>query len=159
MIKDFTQIELGDYFGFLKSGLSRLLSQQDIGLPVLISGNIKSGRFNFDNLKYWYLNDPQGANTNNYILEKGDILLCFINSLEQIGKLAIFNGYERPCIYTTNLFRIKAKPEFDSYFLYYLLSSQLVQSEIKAITKPAVNQASFTTVEFQKIKVPFIYSR
>jgi type I restriction enzyme S subunit len=156
MIKDFTPIELGDYFGFLKSGLSRLLSQQDIGLPVLISGNIKSGRFNFDSLKYWYLNDPQGANTNNYILEKGDILLCFINSLEQIGKLAIFNGYERPCIYTTNLFRIKAKPEFDSYFLYYLLSSQLVQSEIKAITKPAVNQASFTTVEFQKIKVPFI---
>ncbi|MEY8847630.1 restriction endonuclease subunit S [Psychroserpens sp. XS_ASV72] len=156
MSSGFKEVELGSYFALLKSGLSRLLSQQDIGIPVLISGNIKNNRFDYSDLKYWYVRDPQGADTSKYLLDVGDILLCFINSIEQIGKLAIFKGYERPCIYTTNLFRIKAKSEIDSSFLYYLLSSRIVQDEIKAITKPAVNQASFTVGDFQKLKVPFV---
>ena len=154
--KEWEAKSIEDYTSLLKSGLSRLLSQQDIGIPVLISGNIQDGKLDFTDLKYWYVNDPQGANTNNYILNEGDILLCFINSIEQIGKLAIFEGFHKPCIYTTNLFRIKAKERFDSIFLYYLLSSEVVQNEIKLITKPAVNQASFTTKDFLKIPVPLV---
>jgi type I restriction enzyme S subunit len=145
-----------EYIGMLKSGLSRLLSQQDIGIPVLISGNIQNGKVDFSDLRYWHLKDPQGAKIENYILNPGDILLCFINSVEQIGKLAIFNGFERSCIYTTNLFRIVPNHFALSEFLYYLLSSFIVQNEIQLITKPAVNQASFTTKDFLKIRIPFI---
>ncbi|MDZ7848132.1 MAG: restriction endonuclease subunit S [Owenweeksia sp.] len=107
-------------------------------------------------LRYWYREDPQGANVDDYCLDKGDILLCFINSVDQIGKLAIFEGFHRECIYTTNLFRIKGQDIHDSKFLYYLLSSNLVQHQIKLITKPAVNQASFTTKDFLKVPVPLI---
>ncbi len=156
--KEWEVEELGTYISLLKSGLSRLLSHQDIGLPVLISGNIQNEKLDLSNLKYWYKNDPQGANTENYFLEKGDILLCFINSMDQIGKLAYFEGYTRDCIYTTNLFRIKSSDSENSKFLYYLLSSRIVQSEIKSIVKPAVNQASFTTKDFIKINVPLINS-
>ena len=154
--KDWEAETVESYTGLLKSGLSRLLSQQDIGIPVLISGNIQNGQLDFNDMKYWYLNDPQGANTNNYVLDKGDILLCFINSIEQIGKLAIFEGFSRPCIYTTNLFRIKSKEQYDAKFLFFLLGSEVVQNEVKLITKPAVNQASFTTKDFLKIPVPLI---
>ncbi|KHE92041.1 MAG: restriction endonuclease subunit S [Candidatus Scalindua rubra] len=154
--KEWEVERLDNYFGLLRSGLSRLLSEQDIGLPVLISGNIQENKIDFSCLRYWYENDPQGADTSAYVLQNGDILLCFINSIDQIGKVAIYEGYFRPCIYTTNLFRIKASEIVKPKFLYYLLSSNIVQNEIKAIVKPAVNQASFTTKDFCKIPVPII---
>ncbi|MFT4765760.1 MAG: type I restriction enzyme S subunit [Oleispira sp.] len=144
---------VADYVAILKSGLSRRIQAQDIGVPVLISGNIKENRLDVSELKYWYLNDPQGARVENYYLDNGDILLCFINSPDQIGKLCIYQDIGRPVIYTTNLFRIKCKPNHDSVFLYYLLASDYIQYWIKRITKPAVNQASFTTGDFLGIPV------
>lgn len=154
--REWGEDKLDYYFDFLRSGLSRLLSEQDIGIPVLISGNIQENKLDFSSLKYWYVNDPQGADTNSYVLSDGDILLCFINSIDQIGKVAIFENYFRPCIYTTNLFRIKPSVKAKPKFLYYLMCSGIVQNEIKAILKPAVNQASFTTKDFCKIPVPNI---
>ena len=65
----------------MKSGLSRRIVAEDIGVPVLISGNIQDDKLDISELKYWYRDDPQGANVSNYILKEGDILLCFINSL------------------------------------------------------------------------------
>jgi type I restriction enzyme S subunit len=144
------------YVGYLKSGLSRLLSDEDIGIPVIISGNIQESRFDFSNLKYWYLEDPQGADTNAYKLNVGDILICFINSLDQIGKSAIFEGFKRDVIYTTNLLRMQATKDTNSRFLFYLLNSSITQNELHTIVKPAVNQASFTTKDFLKIPVPLV---
>lgn len=157
--KEWEDSSLGDYISFLKSGLSRLLSEQDIGIPVLISGNIQNYEMDFSSLKYWFEVDTQGANVKDYILDKNDILLCFINSLEQIGKAALFKGYWRDCIYTTNLFRIKANGHTDPYFLFQLLVSEKIQREIKLISKPAVNQASFTTGDFLGLRVPLIDSQ
>ena len=137
----------------MKSGLSRRIVSEDIGIPVIISGNIQEGRLDSKDLKYWYRNDPQGANTDNYILDEGDILLCFINSLSQIGKVCIFKNLEREAIYTTNLFRIVPNKEVDNRYLYYVLSSNKIQQKILQITKPAVNQASFTKEDFLRIKI------
>lgn len=142
-----------DLINLMKSGLSRKIVSDDIGVPVLISGNIQDDKLDFSELKYWYKDDPQGANVSNYILNDGDILLCFINSLSQIGKCCIYENIGRETIYTTNLFRIVAKPEVCNEFLYYLICSDYIQSKINKITKPAVNQASFTKEDFLKIKV------
>lgn len=147
---------LDEYVSFLRSGLSRLLSDEDIGIPVIISGNIQDSRFDFSNLKYWYLDDPQGADTNSFKLTVGDILICFINSLDQIGKSAIFKGFKREVIYTTNLLRMQSSKNTNSIFLFYLLNSSIIQNELHTIVKPAVNQASFTTKDFLKIPAPLV---
>jgi type I restriction enzyme, S subunit len=147
---------LKDYVAFLKSGLSRRIVDQDIGIPVLTSSNIQYNEFDATHLKYWYIQDPQGAKTENYVLDDGDILLCFINSVDQIGKVCVFTDIGRPCIYTTNLFRIKSGLNVNQKFLYLLLSSSQVQKSIKLITKPAINQASFTTGDFLRLDVPVI---
>ena len=137
----------------MKSGLSRRLEAQDIGIPVLTSANIQNNRLVADELKYWYLDDPQGANVGDYVLNDGDILLCFINSLAQIGKPCIFRDLGRPVIYTTNIFRIVASKECDSEFTFYLLSSTSFQEALQLVAKPAVNQASFTKPDFFQISV------
>ena len=139
----------------VKSGLSRRLQAQDIGLPVLTSGNIQNNSLVTDDLKYWYTIDPQGANTENYVLDDGDILLCFINSLSQIGKPCVFRDIGRPVIYTTNIFRIVVGKLCVPEFLYYLFSTTDFQDALQLIVKPAINQSSFTKTDFLRICVPF----
>ena len=137
----------------IKSGLSRKLSQKDIGLPIINSGNITKDGLDTTKLKYWHLIDTQGVNSENYFLDEGDILLNFINSITQIGKSCIFRDIDRPTIYTTNIFRIKSNKYLSTKFLFLLMNSDKFQKEIQVITKPAINQASFTKEELLKIRV------
>jgi type I restriction enzyme S subunit len=148
IIKNFSEVT-----SLIKSGLSRKLSHQDIGLPIINSGNITKDGLDTTELKYWYLTDPQGENTENYFLDEGDILLNFINSISQIGKSCIFRDIGRSTIYTTNIFRIKSNKFLSSKFLFLLMNHDKFQKEIQLITKPAVNQASFTKDELLKIRV------
>ena len=137
-----------------------MLSNDDIGLPVVRANNINDGQLNLvDDIKYWYKNDPQGANTNNYLIDQDDILINFINSETKMGTAAFVNiRPERDTIYTTNILRCKVNSEYNSYFIYSLTFLKPYKNYITSITKPAVNQSSFTTVDFKKYicKVPTI---
>ena len=154
------QRKFSDIFAEIKSGLSRMLSNDDIGLPVVRANNINDGQLNLvDDIKYWYKNDPQGANTNNYLIEQGDILINFINSEAKMGTAAyVTRRQERDTIYTTNILRCKVNDEYNPYFIYSLTFLNSYKNYIASITKPAVNQASFTTVDFKKysIKIPTV---
>lgn len=147
------QRKLGDVILDLKSGLSRQLSIEDIGLPVVRANNINDGKLDMSNdVKYWYENDPQGANTLNYLIHKNDILINFINSEAKMGTATIVEVEpDRRTIYTTNILRMQANTSMsDSYFLLYLSMTYDYCNYIKSITKPAVNQSSFTTVDYKK---------
>ena len=140
----------------MQSGLSRLLKNHDIGLPVIRSNNIVGDKLNISDIKYWYRDDPQGVNTENYFLDEGDLLVNFINSVAQIGKVALYeNKLGRDVIITTNLMRLKFLDEVESKFIFYFFLTEKYTSHIHSITKPAVNQASFTTKDLGKLLIPF----
>lgn len=145
-------IKLGDVLSELKSGLSRELSNDDIGLPVIRANNISDGILNLDrDIKYWFKVDPKGANTANYFVKENDILVNFINSEAKMGTAAIVSREpDRETIYTTNILKLTVKEGYYPYFIYLMTLVQSYQNYIKSITKPAVNQASFTTVDFKK---------
>ena len=145
-------IKLGDVLSELKSGLSRELSNDDIGLPVIRANNISDGILNLDrDIKYWFKEDPKGANTANYFVKENDILVNFINSEAKMGTAAIvLREPDRETIYTTNILKLTVKEDYYPYFIYLMTFVQSYQNYIKSITQPAVNQASFTTVDFKK---------
>ncbi len=145
---------ISDVSTFLKSGLSRKLSDQDIGMPCIRSCNIQNGQFDYSDIKYWYIDDPQGANTNDYILKDGDILINFINSNSQIGKVCIFSDVNRDCIYTTNIFRMKLNEKCNKHYFNYYAMTEYYKRQLQNIIQPAVNQSSFTTVNFLKLSIP-----
>ncbi|WP_350654920.1 restriction endonuclease subunit S [Pseudoalteromonas sp. D48-MNA-CIBAN-0056] len=147
---EWEEVKLGDLFSLLKSGLSRKLLDENVGVAVIRSNNMGSQFTTNKDLKFWYADDPQGANTQNYLLDDGDILINFINSLSQIGKTCIFREIgDVKSIYTTNILRAKPNTSLvQRDYLFYLTKTQRYLSHIKAITKPAVNQASFTTKDF-----------
>ena len=139
---------------FIKSGLSRNLKDENVGIPCIRSNNIVNGRINYNDLKYWFLKDDKGANIEDYILNDGDVLVNFINSMAQIGKTCIYRSNGRDAIYTTNIFRVNFnKDKILNEYFYYFSQTDRYEKEIELITKPAVNQASFTTVDFKKIKL------
>ena len=138
----------------MQSGLSRQLKDEDTGLIVLRSNNVIDNKISYEDVKYWYLDDPQGANVANYILQDGDILVNFINSMAQIGKSALYRKVlDRQIICTTNILRLQANiQKIKSEFLNYIFQTNEYQNYIQSITKPAVNQASFTTKEFKMMR-------
>lgn len=153
---DYTEKFLHEAVLELKSGLSRMFSDSDIGLPVIRSNNIKDYCLDFNDLKYWFDEDTQGAKTSNYHLRDGDILVNFINSQAQIGKSAIYqNVLKRDCIYTTNILSLRINKEYSSRFIFFFFQTKKYNDFIQSITKPAVNQASFTTKDFRKMKIFF----
>lgn len=149
---EWEQCKLGDIISELKSGLSRQLDNADIGLPVVRANNINDGILDMNNdVKYWYKDDPQGADTSNYLIHKNDILINFINSEAKMGTATIVDTEPiRETIYTTNILKMKADDTIsDNLFLLYLTMTNHYCDYIKLITKPAVNQASFTTVDYK----------
>ncbi|OYF87827.1 hypothetical protein CI612_01915 [Klebsiella quasipneumoniae subsp. similipneumoniae] len=133
-----------------------MFSDSDIGLPVIRSNNIKDYCLDFNELKYWFEEDTQGATTSNYYLRDGDILVNFINSQAQIGKSAIYyNALNRDCIYTTNILSLRINKDHSPEFIFFFFQTKMYNDYIQSITKPAVNQASFTTKDFRKMKIFF----
>ena len=147
-------VKLQSVLDLMRSGLSRKLENDNVGIAVIRSNNMGSKYTNNVDLKYWYLDDPQGANVSNYILDDGDLLVNFINSLSQIGKACIYRkNLDVDAIYTTNILRIKPNTDkVDPIYLYLLTQTANYDSYITSITKPAVNQASFTTKEFGNLE-------
>ena len=115
-------VKLQSVLDLMRSGLSRKLENDNVGIAVIRSNNMGSKYTNNVDLKYWYLDDPQGANVSNYILDDGDLLVNFINSLSQIGKACIYRkNLDVDAIYTTNILRIKPNTDkVDPIYLYLL---------------------------------------
>ncbi|APQ78442.1 restriction endonuclease subunit S [Clostridium botulinum] len=145
---------LGEIVILMQSGISRRLSEKDIGVPVIRSNNLIDEKIDKTDIKYWYEIDNKGANLENYFLKKGDLLINFINSLAQIGKSAVYNDeLKRKCIFTTNIMRLNFNDNIDTKYIFRYFQLNKYKNYIKSIAKPAVNQASFTTVDFKKFKI------
>ncbi|MGT2910788.1 restriction endonuclease subunit S [Streptococcus cameli] len=151
---EWEEVGISEKIYSLKSGLSRELSTNDIGLPVVRANNINNGQLDLNNaIKYWYKNDPSGAKTENYLIHKDDILINFINSEAKMGTAAyVTEEPNRDTIYTTNILKMSLVNDVDAYFVFLLTFKSNYKYFIKSITKPAVNQASFTTVDFKKYR-------
>ncbi len=146
------EISFSKVISELKSGLSRELRSYDVGLQVIRANNLDGGKLYTDsNMKYWYRQDPKGAKTEYYFLRKGDILINFINSETKMGTAAMVEQeLKRETIYTTNILRMRIKHEYDPKYIFYITFTERYKKYIKDISKVAVNQASFTTVEYKQ---------
>lgn len=91
-------------------------------------------------------------NLNEYKLQSGDILFSHINSLDHIGKVAIFNE-EHDLYHGMNLLLLRCGNFLDSDFLYFLLSTEFTRESIRKLARQAVSQASINTTDLKDFKV------
>ena len=87
-----------------------------------------------------------------YKIIPGDILFSHINSLDHIGKVAIFNS-EQSLYHGMNLLLLRANREANSQFLYFWFTSLPVRRQTRNLAKQAVSQASINTKELKALEI------
>lgn len=138
---------LGNVFDKISNGVTYDAKNMD-GLPVTRIETISTGKINYEKVGW----APDEDNTRRFKLKKGDILYSHINSLEHIGRVAYFNG-SKELYHGMNLLLLRAKNNYDSLFLFYVLNSQIGKKYAKTFAKSAVNQASISTADIKAFKV------
>ena len=91
-----------------------------------------------------------------YKINKNDILLNRVNSLEHVGKVAFVDRLSCPAVFESNMMRIKMDLEkVIPEFIFYLMSSTIVLSQLKTKSKRAINQVSVNQQDVKSILVPY----
>ncbi len=119
-------------------------------LPVLRMGNIRNGRFNWDNLVF----SNNEKDNEQYLLRYNDVLFNRTNSPELVGKTAIYKG-ERPAIFAGYLIRIHRDENLlDANYLNYYLNSDVALGYGKTVVISSVNQANINGSKLKTYPIP-----
>jgi type I restriction enzyme M protein len=121
------------------------------GLPISRIQTISHGIINFDLVGYADLDTVDSK----YLMQEGDILFSHINSIDHLGKVAIYTREMKPLIHGMNLLRIVANQDLVSPgYLFHNLRSGVFRTKVKAFAKQAVNQASINIADLNALEIP-----
>lgn len=149
------QRPLGEVVEYLGSGISRPFYNDNVGIPVLRSNNVKNGRIVLEDLKFWHVCDPRGANLETVKPRPKDMLVNFVNgSSKELGKAAIFEGEPKGCIASTNFFIVRFQKDIvDPEFANLYFQSKYYARWLYKVAGFS-GQGSFNQEEFRKLMLP-----
>ncbi len=127
--------------------LKRVLSSLDYGISesvdvtgciaVLRMGDIRDGELDYSNIGF------VDSVEESLLLRPGDLLFNRTNSLDQIGKVALFRGRsDYPVSFASYLVRLRCKPSASPDFLNWLLNSAFPLAWGRSEALPAIGQAN-----------------
>ena len=143
--------EMQDCFSLIRNGANIKQGQFEGGIPITRIETISDEIVDRQKMGYAGIAD----NTYElYYLQDGDILISHINSLKHIGKCALYNKKENESIiHGMNLLCLRPNiVTINPVFAIHMLRSNIIRKGITDITKPAVNQASFSAKDFGKLR-------
>ena len=94
---------------------------------------------------------PEEANSS-FLIQKGDILLSHINSVNHIGKVARKED-DKPLLHGMNLMLLRFNQKVDARFGYAVMSSPRTKKYFERRAKKAINQASINKQDI--FELPF----
>jgi type I restriction enzyme M protein len=98
---------------------------------------------------------PVPRSVDEYLLKKGDVLFNNTNSVDLIGKTAVFNGEFQQCVYSNHITRIRVRtdkvlPEW----IVYVFLRKWRRGYFKAICLRHVHQAGISEEKLKRIRLP-----
>lgn len=108
--------------GEVSGGLTKNSGRQgsELRMPYLRVANVYANRLNLEDVAEIGLNAKELAKTR---LKRGDLLIVEGNgSIEQVGRVAIWNGELPECVHQNHLIRWRSAGAFPRYVLYWLLA-------------------------------------
>lgn len=91
-----------------------------------------------------------------YELKKGDFLFNTRNSVELVGKTAVYNNeLSKPLIFNNNIMRSRFKKTYDPYFINYQFQSSDFQKELEKIKSGTTSVAAIYYKSLKNIKLKF----
>lgn len=141
--------ELQSVLMLLRNGTTRTQNREKKGWPVTRIETISDGIINPEHVG-WIDTEDEGID--DYKLQEGDILLSHINSIEHLGKCAVYTGQPPNLIHGMNLLLLRPnKSVIEPEFLLQYLRSELALRTIKSRAGRAVNQSSINQKSLQSI--------
>lgn len=133
-------------------GISAKASVNSKGVPILRMGNIQNGHLDFSDLKHIELSRDE---LRKYRLELGDILINRTNSMELVGKSAMFEEPEGDWVFASYLVRLvidrsKALPEF----VNAAINSRIGRAYVYATARRAIGMVNINAKEIAKMPLP-----
>ncbi|MDP2419540.1 MAG: restriction endonuclease subunit S [Hydrogenophaga sp.] len=94
------------------------------------------------------------TNCRDWLLKAGDILFSHINSVEHVGKCAVYRGIPEQLVHGMNLLCLRPDPSrLDPEFGKYLIRSASFKTSLSNFINKAVNQASVSIGNLRTIPV------
>ncbi len=143
---------LGDVVTDCKYGTSKKANTSGKGCPVLRMGNIQAGRLDISDLKHIALPKTERKK---YLLQEGDILINRTNSLELVGKSAVFTGLLGDWVYASYLIRLridsaKALPQY----VNAVINSRIGRGYVYRTARRAIGMVNINAKEIQRMPLP-----
>ena len=152
--EDWEVVKLREVLLLLRNGLTVRQSKEGRGYPITRIETISEEIIDSSKLGYVDPSDLKDRKISNYKMKSGDILFSHINSLEHIGKTAIYEGTPEFLLHGMNLLLLRPnKNKIYPRYLLYLLRLFRRKKIFWAMSKKAVNQASINQTELGRLKI------
>ena len=132
----------------VKRGPSMKCNQEGKGIRYITSGNLQNGKVKLD-LDYKFLDGFDKIDKCRLLPQ--DLIFNCVNSLEQIGKSAVWEVRHGDAIVGFNNYALELDLLISPYFANYFFQSGLCKKQLYFLIKRAVNQVSFATRELDFI--------
>ena len=144
-------VEFGSLFQFIRNGMSVKQDKSGDGLPITRIETIADATIDVSRVGYAGVNEEDGRR---WLLEPGDILFSHINSVEHVGKCAIYRGIPEKLVHGMNLLCMRCdQSQLLPEFATYLIRSPGFQARLQNFINKAVNQASVSIGNLKPIPV------
>ena len=144
---------LGDILQFSRNGANLKQDKSGNGIPISRIETISYGIV--DPTKVGYTQEFDDNIVQTYKLIDGDLLFSHINSLEHIGKTAIYENNPQVFLHGINLLLLRPNKKIvDPKFLHILFRKYRREKIFWSMANKAVNQASINQSRLNEIKIP-----
>lgn len=145
------QVEFGSLFHFIRNGMNVKQDKSGEGLPITRIETISDAKIDANRVGYAGL---KIEDCRDWLLEKGDILFSHINSVEHIGKCAIYEQEPKSLVHGINLLCLRCdQNKLQPAFAKHLIRSSRFRRQLSSFINKAVNQASVSIGNLRTIKV------
>ena len=118
-------------------------------VAILRMGNLQSGELDFSDLRYL---DEIDADL---LLKKRDIVFNRTNSLDLVGKAAIYRGnYEGQLSLASYLVLFRFDERYDPEFANYVMSADVLMALGRTLALPSIGQANLNPNRYAAIEFP-----
>jgi type I restriction enzyme, S subunit len=143
---------LGDVVTECKYGTSTKANTSGKGCPVIRMGNLQVGKLDLSDLKYI---DLPKAEMSKYLLQGGDILINRTNSLELVGKSAVFPGLSGDWVYASYLIRLRIDPaKALPQYVNAVINSRIGRTYVYQTARRAIGMVNINANEIQRMPLP-----
>lgn len=144
---------LGDVFYEIKNGTTATQNKEGRGVPVTRIETIQDARFDLQRIGY--VDDASPELIHAFQYHNGDIAFSHINSLEHVGKTALYEGVPEVLLHGMNLLRLRlGHDSLHPRFLHSVMQESSFREGVRGRVGRAVNQVSINQKRLSEVPLP-----